>query len=307
MLGGLEGCVPLPGPPVCNTPEDPAGFGPIEVSERFSDFTGKVSLNYSINDDHSVYFLWSQGFKSGGFQNSARSAAAAAIPFESETTDNFEIGWKGELYDKARFSLTAFHQTADNIQTVTLVPVDQGFQSVTSNVGAVESTGLEGDFTYLATRNFRMGGTFSLLDSELEDTILTTGVNAGVPVLTDLSGQRPEVAPEWTATLYGEFDVEFANGSILTFRGDFNGRDSIFDGNEDRETTVRIRPELTNFGASITYEFGSNNQYRLRAWGKNLNEDFDIDNIGPFQPNSLQLPVGFTGKRQLGLTLSADF
>ena len=70
---------------------------------------------------------------------------------------------------------------------------------------------------------------------------------------------------------------------------------------------MRTRPTLTNAGARISYDFGDNLQYRISAWGKNLNEDFDIDNIGPFQPNTLQLPLGFSGKRQWGVTVSANF
>ena len=306
VLGGIQDC-PNPGPIVCGTVDNPVGFSDVEVSEDFSDFTGKVSLNYEINDDHSVYFLWSQGFKSGGFQNSARSEAAALIPFDAESTNNYEIGWKGEINSQARFSLTGFFQRATDVQTVTLVPIDAGFGSVTSNLGAVRSFGLEGDLTYLVTENFRLGGSFSAIDSELQDTLILTGVVAGTEVFTDLSGQRPEVAPRWTGTFYAEYDYEFANGSILSFRGDFIGRDTVFDGNEDRATTVRIRPTTTNLGARISYDFGSDLQYRILLWGKNLNEDFDIDNIGPFQPNTLQLPVGFSGKRTFGITLSARF
>ena len=306
FLGGLQVCPPMGGP-FSGTPDAPCGFTDVEVSEDFSDFTGKVSLNYELTDDHSVYFLWSQGFKSGGFQNSARTAEAAAIPFDSETVNNFEVGWKGEINDQLRISLTGFRQRAENIQTVTLVPVgDLGaFSSVTSNVGAVRSLGVEGDFTYLLSRNFRVGGTFSAIDSELEDTIIQ--IAADPDVFVDLSGQRPEVAPRWTGTFYAEYDVEFDNGSILSFRGDFTGRDSIFDGNEDRDTTLRIRPTTTNAGGRIAYDFGDELQYRIMGWAKNINEDFDIDNIGPSQPNTSSPPVGFALKRQWGVTLSAKF
>ena len=296
FLGGLAGCVPgMPGPPITG---GECGFTGVEVSETFSDFTGKASVNYKINDDHSVYALWSQGFKSGGFQNSARSAEAAAIPFEAETVNNFELGWKGEINNQARFSLTAFRQRAEDIQTVTLVPVGDGFQSVTSNVGAVRSLGIEGDLTYLVSDNFRFGGTFAAIDAELEDTVLFD---------VDLDGSRPEVAPRWTGTAYAEYDFNFANGNILSLRGDFTGRDTIFDGNEDRSTTLRVRPTTTNLGARIAYDFGDEQQYRIMLWGKNLNEDYDLSNIGPSQPNTLQFPVGFALKRQLGVTLSGEF
>ena len=310
FLGGLQGCPTNPGPPITvATPDNPCGFTNVEVSDNFSDFTGKASISYKINDEHTVYALFSQGFKSGGFQNSARSAAAAATPFGEETVDNYELGWKGEINNQARFSLTGFFQEADGIQTVTLESVGDSFASVTSNLGSVESFGIEGDLTYQVTENFRIGGTFAAIDAELQDTEIVLARDAnGVPTnVVDLSGQRPEVAPRWTGTAYAEYEHELANGNILSLRGDFTGRDSIFDGNEDRATTVRVRPTTTNFGARIGYEFGEDLQYKLLFWGKNLNEDEDISNIGPFQPNTLQLPVGFSLKREMGVTLSAKF
>ena len=312
FLGGLQPCprsAPVGPPLTAATPDSPCGFTGVEVSEDFSDFTGKASISYKINDDHTVYALFSQGFKSGGFQNSARTAEAAATPFNEETVDNYEIGWKGEINNRARFALTGFFQEADGIQTVTLETVGDGFASVTSNLGSVESFGIEGDLTYQVTDNLRIGGTFAAIDAELKDTVIVLARDAnGVPTnVADLSGERPEVAPRWTGTAYAQYEHEFTNGNILSLRGDFTGRDSIFDGNEPRDTTVRVRPTTTNFGARIGYEFGEDNQYRVLVWGKNLNEDEDISNIGPFQPNTLQLPVGFSLKREMGVTLSANF
>ena len=214
VLAGIEGCVINPGPPICQASAGLIGFENVAVSETFSDFTAKFSANYKINDDHSVYFLFSQGFKSGGFQNSARTAAAAAEPFDAESVDNFELGWKGQLNNRARFSLTAFNQEADNIQTVTLQQLGEGFASVTSNLGSVRSRGVEGDLTYAVTENLRVGGNFAVIDAELRDTQIVTGVVDGVEVISDLSGQRPEVAPEWTASAYAEYDFELPNGNI---------------------------------------------------------------------------------------------
>ena len=307
VIAGVTGCTPAVGI-VCGDINNPVGFAPVNPSESFSDFSGKASLTYRLNEDHSVYFLFSQGFKSGGFQPDARTPEAALVPFDSEHTNNFELGWKGEIDNRLRMSLTAFHMESDGIQTVSLIPIGDGFQGVIDNVGSVRSIGLEGDFTFLISDNFRIGGSFTAIDSELQDTILTVGVDGnGDPILDDLSGERPEVSPRWTATFYSEFDVEFSNGSLLTVRGDFNGRDNILDDNVERGLGTRVRPTLTNFGARISYEFGSTNQYRILGWMKNINEDVDFDNIGPRQPNTLQLPVGFTNKRSYGITLSADF
>ena len=232
FLGGLQPCprsAPVGPPLTAATPDNPCGFSGVEVSEDFSDFTGKASITYKINDEHTVYALFSQGFKSGGFQNSARTAAAAATPFGEETVDNFEIGWKGEVDNRLRFALTGFFQEADGIQTVTLETVGDGFASVTSNLGSVESLGIEGDFTYLVNDNLTVGGTFAAIDAELQDTVIVLARDplTGDPTnVADLSGERPEVAPRWTGTFYAQYEHEFANGNILSLRGDFIGRDS---------------------------------------------------------------------------------
>lgn len=307
VIAGVTGCTPATGI-VCGSVDNPVGFAPTPVEHTWSDFTAKVSLQYEVNDSNSVYALWSQGFKSGGFQPDARTAAAAQVPFDPEHSDNFELGWKGEINNQARFSLTAFLMKNRGVQTVSLIPLGAGFTALIDNVGSTETKGLEADFTWYVTQNFHVGGSLAVYDSELVDAILTTGVDVnGDPVFTDLSGQRPEVAPRWTSTFYAEYDIQMDNGNVLSFRGDFYGRDEVFDDNSERATFARLRPQLTNFGARVTYQFGENGSYRLMAWGKNLNEDYDIENTGPRQPNTLFLPEGFSGKRQYGLTLSANF
>ena len=162
---------------------------------------------------------------------------------------------------------------------------------------------MEADFTWAALDNFVIGGSGGLFDSELKDTIL----NEGSVDEVDISGIRPEAAPRWTFALNAEHTTNFSNGTFLSLRGDVTGRDTVWDGIDDRETDRRLRPQIINFGARATYGFGPNDEYRIEAWGKNLNEDYDIDNIGPDQPNTLQLAYGFTNKRSYGLTFRADW
>ena len=66
------------------------------------------------------------------------------------------LAGKGEINNRARFALTGFFQEADGIQTVTLETVGDGFASVTSNLGSVESFGVEGDLTYQVTDNLSL-------------------------------------------------------------------------------------------------------------------------------------------------------
>ncbi len=316
VLRGVDGCPAagiglcvVPGTTTVATEDNPAGFAPIEVSDSWNAFTGKASISYDLSDTKTLYALWSQGFKSGGFQSDARSAAEAIIPFDEEDSQNFEIGLKGQE-QTIRYTLTAFYMENDGTQTVSLIPVGDSFSGLITNLGSVETLGIEADFTWAPTDYLVFGGSGGLFDSELADTILNEGVSGEADPLDnerDISGIRPEAAPRWTFTLNMEHTTNFSNGSYLSLRGDVIGRDDVWDDIIARETEDRLRPEIINFGARATYGFGPNNEYRLMAWGKNLNEDYDIDNIGPSQPNTLQLPVGFTNKRAYGVTFSADW
>jgi len=306
VIAGVTGCTPAVGI-VCGSPANPVGFDFIPVKDSWSDFSGRVSLQYHVDDDNMLYALWSQGFKSGGFQPDARTAAAARISFKPEHSNNYELGWKTNIAGRARIALTAFYLQNKGNQTVTLIPVGAGFTGLISNLGAIRTKGIEGEWTWLINSSFRTGGSVSLMDPTLHNTVLTVGVdNNGNPVLDDLSGQRPEVAPRWTATAYMEYEYVYPGGSTLTVRGDFIGRDRVFDDFSERATRARIRPTLTNLGLRITW-LSPDGKYRIMGWGENLNQDFDIENIGPSQPNTLQLPFGFSRKRTYGVTASVRY
>ena len=90
---------------------------------------------------------------------------------------------------------------------------------MTSNVGSVRSTGIEGDLTYVVNDNFEVGGTFAAIDAELRDTEIVLARDlAGIPTnVVDLDGERPEVAPRWTGTFYAEYSHELNNGNCLLY------------------------------------------------------------------------------------------
>jgi iron complex outermembrane receptor protein len=178
-----------------------------------------------------------------------------------------------------------------------------------SNVGRVESTGLELEGTFLLTDNFLLSGTVGLIDAEMKNTPDPTGaIDPNTGEVFSLDGQRPAGAPEWTYTLFGEYTAYLGNGSSLLFRADVRSRSDVFNQTSNRFTVppLRLRPEVTNFGARITWISPGEN-LRISAWGKNLNEDVDIENFGPPSPCCSSFAAGFRGKRYYGVTASYDF
>ena len=141
-----------------------------------------------------------------------------------------------------------------------------------------------------------------MIDAEMQDTFDPGGSG------DNLSGFRSAGAPEWTYTLFGEYTAHLGNGSSLLFRGDVRARSDVFNQTSNRLTDppLRLRPEVTNFGARVTWMSASEN-LSISAWGKNLNEDVDIENFGPPSPCCSTFAAGFRGKRTYGLTATLDF
>jgi len=307
--GEPEVC-PLIGPPNpnCGSAADPLGFENHPVSDSWSDYISKLSLSYQISDNMNIYGLYAEGFKSGTFQPDARNRASADIVVEPETSWNFEVGLKGSA-ERFRYAITAYIMEVEDVQTINLVPVEAGFTGLISNVGRVETMGLELEGTFLIGDNFLVSGTVGIIDAEMKDTPDPTGaIDPGTGEVYSLDGHRPAGAPEWTYTLFGEYTVNLGNGSSLLFRADVRSRSDVFNQTSNRFTTppLRLRPEVTNFGARITWVAASD-RFSLSAWGKNLSEEVDIENFGPPSPCCSSFAAGFRGKTVYGLTGSFDF
>lgn len=309
-IDGVAQVCPVTGPPngTCGSEANPLGFSNHPVSDSWDDYISKLSLQYEINDSLNAYFLYSEGFKSGTFQPDARNRASADIVVQPETSTNFEIGLKGSG-ERYRFATTVYYIEVEDVQTINLVPVGAGFTGLISNVGRVESTGLELEGTFLLSDNFLLSGTAAFIDAEMKDTLDPTGaIDPATGQVYSLEGHRPAGAPEWTYTLYGEYTFQLANGSNLLLRADVRSRSDVFNQTSNRFTVppLRLRPEVTNWGARVSW-INADENLTISAWGKNLNEDVDVENFGPPSPCCSSFAAGFRGKRYYGVTATYDF
>ena len=290
---------------LCGDAANPVGFTDFRMSDSWDNFSGKISLQYDLSDTSMIYALFSQGFLSGGFQHDALNQTQAGIPFQEETVDNFEIGWKAD-FDRARIAVTVFHIEEEDSQTGGLIPVGTAgaFTSVIQNLGGVETDGIEVEATWLVSDSFLLGGNFAIFDAETVDAIIIR--NAGPPpVLDDISGQRPNRAPEETAFLFGEYTFNLGGGSSLALRADYQHRSDSWSNTANRATRPYLQPKINDVGARVTWVSASG-QTQVMLWGKNLREDWDILTTGPGFL-SAQFPQLAGGKTSYGVTASFTF
>jgi len=320
QLGGLPGVGPgidgVPaacpgnnmGPPNpgCGSAANPLRLDDFAQSDSWDDYISKLSIDYTLNDSTTIYGLYSEGFKSGTFQPDALNQAQASVRVEPETSTNFEIGVKGEG-DRYRYSLTAFYLEVDDVQTINLVPAGAAFVGLISNVGSVETAGLELDGAYAVTDSFTLSGNIGLVEAEMRDTLDPTGlIDPSTGQVLDLDGARPAGSPEYTFNLIAEYNHAMANGGELTFRADYRGRSDVFNQTSGRLDNSRLRPEFADLGAQIGWRNADGN-LSATLWGKNLLEDVDITNFGPPSPCCSSFAAGFRGKTEFGLTVGYEF
>ena len=300
--GGPPVCTNMGPPRPCGSEANPVGFSNHPVSDSWDDYISKLSWAYSINDETNFYALYSEGFKSGTFQPDALNPAQADLPVNPETSTNFELGIKG-AGDRYRYAVTGYYMEIDDVQTVNLVSAGASFVGLLSNIGSVETYGIEVEGAYAVNENFLLTGNFSLIEAEMKNT--PDPVDSSI----DISGHRPPGAPEYTYNLAGEYTMNLDGGANLSFRADVRGRSDVYNQSSSRtgpRADIRLRPSISDWGARVTWRSADDNT-SVSLWGKNLTEDWDISNFGPPSPCCSSFAAGFRGKREYGVTASFNF
>ena len=310
----------------CGTEANPVGFDGLK-SESWSQFSPRVSLTWAVNDNNNLYALYSEGFKAGGFQHDARTASNLDVVLNAETAPNFELGWKGQ-YDNLIFAFTAFNQKQQDLHTGNLVLVGTSQANLLVNSEGVENTGLEIEWTWAVTDGFTFGGAIASYDPKfLPGSQIAATFNANTGEFAndgeDVSGRRPTNAIDSAANLWATYDWQMANGGSWRIRADLRHRGDVWGQTSARDRAARsnftgeiynLRPVLNKTSLRLAYT-SPNENWGLSLWGRNLDDEPDYLNFGPgFGWVFLQLdngararPVGKTGRRQIGATVSFNF
>ena len=139
---------------------------------EFNSTTGRVVLDWKVNEDTLVYTSLSKGFKPGGFNPPISDAFPQDTPriFDKEEVDALEVGFKTTLLDnRMQLNGSFFDYDYTGLQIYKII----NNSSVNVNVDA-EIRGAELEMLYIPTwdSDIVIDVMFSWLDSEATDNIL---------------------------------------------------------------------------------------------------------------------------------------
>ncbi|EMD84618.1 TonB-dependent receptor [Pacificimonas flava] len=169
--------------------------------QKESGFIPKVSLAYNPRDDLKLYALYSEGFRIGGV-NVYSVAAGTPLTFDSDTTQNYEIGARFDLVpNQLSFDIAAYHIDWNDIQARLFVPVT--FEAYTTNGGGADIDGVEMTMTLRPAPFMQLSSSLAYTDARLSSLLPDTGApGGGYPEGTRLPGSS-----EWT--LANQLSFEF--------------------------------------------------------------------------------------------------
>ena len=195
------------------------------ADETFDDVTPLAIVAFQATDAVNLYAKYSEGFKSGGFNGEAVSAAEARTPYQAETVQSVELGLKSILADgRAVLNLAAFENRHDDMQLS--VFVGTAAASVIRNAGRATIRGFELEGIFQPIDALKLSLAYGYLDPEYDEFFEDVGTP---PVRTNVASNR--VFPHTPEhTLSASIEAEIARTSYGVWRAyvDYSYTDDFY-------------------------------------------------------------------------------
>ncbi len=296
---------PLGFSPSTLAPGDCAVFNDVAGTPGFGDFAafsdsidtnafmGKITLDYSPNEEVLLYGTLSTGFKSGGFNGAGALTHSQLQPFDKEELTSVELGIKASLLEqRLQLNAAAFFYDYEDKQELFNFISPVGDVVGINNVPESEALGAELELSWVLTAGLRWDLGVAYLDTEIEEFTANCpaglffppppeALPAGCPapstfgnVLTfDASGNRLDNGPEWQVTSTLSYSWAVAQNLSMMIAADVSYKDD----NEDSQAaadsaSLFYLPDYTIVNARLGLS-DNEGRWELIAWGRNVTDE----------------------------------
>jgi iron complex outermembrane receptor protein len=288
----------------------------ITADQTFRDVIPEVTLRWEATDEYTFYVAYKEGFKSGGFSNSAilsnlNDGGNRDFIFDPEQNRGGEMGVKASLFDNSMLaSFEVFFYKFRDLQ------VDffnsQQFAFVTENAGGSETYGAELQVDWATpVEGLTLSGSIGYLKSEFtsfENFCYTgqTPADGCVPepgqneaqVRQDLAGNTRPGAPEWSGFVAANYERPLPGALVLGISANAQFKS---------ETVLSASDPEATYEAYQTYDANvrigtQDGRWQLSFIGKNLSDELAIRGAGvvPGTGGNTSTDAGFRGDLQGG-------
>jgi iron complex outermembrane receptor protein len=173
-----------------------------------STLTGKIALNYQLNDQHFLYAFVANGSTTGGVN------VVFGLPnYRNQKTTDIEAGWKAQWLDRQLLTqIGGFYDIIDR------------YQGFATKLGLAQFTNLDGT-SHVYGLEFSAQAVFDELSVDTGLSLIHSELGSGViadpfggPLNT--AGKRQPFTPEMTFHAGAQYAFQFGDGTSLTPRVD---------------------------------------------------------------------------------------
>jgi len=271
-------------------------------SKTFEETQPKLSANWKVTDDWSVFASYGYGFRSGGFNSSGSQATVETYygglslddgtpnlrnvsdTYDKEVSKAAEIGFKAFMLDRS-LSLNGaiFHTKVDDMQFFNFFAGPFGLLRVVTNIDEVTIEGAEVDFRWKANDMFSIFGGYGYTNGEIDKYV-------GRPYT---EGNEIPYAPDYTGNLGAELTFQLGADLRLLTRLDatFVGETWFHPVQEERlpnlftafgfgegEFSKMKRDPYASLNLRISLQ---GERWGVTAWGRNITDEEYLAEIIP--------------------------
>ncbi|MEH6558165.1 MAG: TonB-dependent receptor [Oceanicoccus sp.] len=275
------------------------GGGFESFGNDWQETTGKVNINYHVNEEIMLYATLARSYKSGGFNTlSADSPLLDPVTgdpdlayFEPEFINSLEVGAKTRLLDNTlQANFTAFYYDYEDMQVSKIIAQSSVNENVDSTI-----YGLESELLYAPDENWTFSWNVAYLNSEVSDfssvdptdpnqmgttdgivsvfgnNFLTADGSAGIEA--DLDGNQLQQSPEWSTTVGVSYNMMLSNGMGLQAGTTYYWQDEYYARNFNTANDVIDSWSVWNASVMLT---SADESWYAEAFVKNISDDANV-------------------------------
>lgn len=231
----------------------------VNREDDFSRFTPKLGVDYQVDDNMLVFASYTGGFKAGGYNGLASTAAALNTVVQMQLMDAYELGLKSDwLKGRLRVNLAAFFNDYEKLQ-----------QGVVTNEGVfvaenydAEHKGVEAEIRFRVNTAFSIWANGVYQSNEYTNTYTSEGESSGALLGNSMTG-----AFDYQYAAGGDYSIEMGDG-VLSVGANVNRRGDYYSTADNAE--IGHVPALTLYDAYMSYEY---DKWTIKLAGKNLTDE----------------------------------
>jgi len=270
-----------------------------------SNVAWQAGLNWKVQPETLLYVNISQGYKGGSFPTVAMSSAAQAVPVRQEGLLSYEVGAKGSWLDHQLSMAGAFFYYDYKDKQILGAETDPIFGPLAELVNVPNSHvigfELSGTFAPEAIQGLSITPAISMQNSHIDNC---TGVRVAAGAIgcnpnghfitpdafsqnVDVTGQAFPSAPEWQASIDGEYDWKLRDdiNAFAGFNVQYSGATHTgFQNPNPGPQPATLQPVINCGGVVLCYDPSnvpaytlldlragiSKDAWRVQVWGRNV-------------------------------------